>query len=43
MLELDFFIDLSERPTWLKFLLESEPRTPICQNGDFFCHLAYTF
>lgn len=29
-------------PSWLKFLLEWEPQTPICYNGHFvFCHLAF--
>ena len=32
---------ISEVPSRLKFLLEGEPRTPICQNGNLFCLLAF--
>ena len=32
---------ISEVPSRSKFLLEGEPRTPICQNGNLFCHLAF--
>jgi len=32
---------ISKVPSRLKFSLEGEPRTLICQNGNLFCHLAF--
>jgi len=28
-------------PSWLKFVLEWEPRIPSCSNGNLYCHLAF--